>query len=277
MTIGTMDQLLWGFANPNRQRIPFAMTGSGSVTTSGLYSYWRLSGANKTVGVRPTVATVCDINTVGGFPYSNPDSVGQGLYLGRVSLMATTILEATIADRLIHHGNVSLTSTSSQTLNLNLFTAPDATNNLKNRIGKPDYSEVQWRFEIWNGSTATAGAVTFSYTNHLGVSGLTATATLPTVSSYQSYQIVPQPGDFIRSIESVNCSAVASGAANIATVVAYNERFSLALPAINNMIVADWETTGLVRIQDNSCLCITTNVGGTTPGTISGMITLIQG
>lgn len=84
-------------------------------------------------------------------------------------------------------------------------------------------------------------------------------------------------GDFIRSIESVNCSAVASGASNIATVVAYNERFSLALPAINNMIVADWETTGLVRIQDNSCLCITTNVGGTTPGTISGMITLIQG
>ncbi len=277
MTIGTMDQLLAGFANPNRQRIPFVQTGSGSVSASTYFSYWRLNGVNKQLGARPTVATVCDITTVGGIPYSSADAVSQNLYIGRVSAMSTTILEMTIADRLIHHGNVTMSTTTAQTVSISLPASADQSN-LKNRIGAANYSEVQWRFESWNGVTAVGGAITFSYTNHLGVSGLTATATVPgAMSSYQSHIITPQPGDFIRSIETVNTNAVASGASGVGMIVAYNERFSTALPAINNMVVADWETVGLARIYDNSCLCINTCVGGTSPGTISGMITLIQG
>lgn len=274
MAITTLDGIVNAFATA-RQKTPIAKVGLSAQLVGGTSSLWRSVG-NPPQGVMPTVATTCNASTVGGIPFTQPTG-GATTYIARLMLgIATAAATAEIHDRLAHITGLNATLTTAQTVGIDL-NAMGSTDNIAQRKGRADYSTVQWWLE---GSAQTGGtAVTLfvSYTNHLGVSGTTSLSLPATYRIGQMTQILPQnPGEYIRSIESVTLTASTGSQGNWG-IVATVQRTEITMPMINVGTLNDWSQTGFPPVYDNSCLFFIINVSNGNVGAINGAITLIQG
>jgi hypothetical protein len=209
-------------------------------------------------------------------------SGGVKSYIGYFSVAvsnATTTVE--IHDRLMHMGGLNGTSTTAQTVGIDLSTNLD-NSNLAERIGDTDYSDVNWWLEWYTATGATASTATINVTYNDGTTGsLTAVvlaATRPASHMISLNTLVPSAasGKFIRAVNSVTLSASTGTAGNFG-VTATRIRADLSVIVANLKASANWADLGLPEIKNSSGLFPIVLTPTTSSGTVRGGGKIIHG
>lgn len=269
MSISTRDGLIGAMAN-NSSRIVIDKANIASQGAGSFVSMWRATG-QPGQGAIPNAAAVCDHNLVGALGF-NQQTAPATSYLGileGVSSNAAMTLE--IHDRLMHMGGLSGTLTTAQTVNLDV-SANLATNNLDERKGAANYSDVQWWLEWYTATGVTAVTATVNVTYNDGTTGsLSAALTAARPASFMLplNGLIPAAGagKFIRDVDSVQLSAT-TGTAGSFGVTATRYRASLFIPIANARYTADWAGLGLPEISNSACLFSVLITSATSSGTL---------
>lgn len=272
MAISTVDQLVAGFTGA-RQKLPISKAAVGNMTVGGNGSYWRSAGFPPPASI-PSTPTTCTQYTMGSLTYNNP-TVGLSTYLARLMLGSTVVGTIEVHDRLAHMGGLNTTLTTSQTVGIDL-NALAGTDNIGQRKGRSDYATVQWWLEGYVQAGTSATTLFVSYTNHLGQQGSTSVSVLPNFRAGALLPIVPNPGDYIRSIDAIAFSLSTGTAGNVG-ITATIQRTEISCFTANVGTLYDWTALGLPPIYDNSCLMLIGNPSTTTLGALNGAVTLVQG
>lgn len=179
-----------------------------------------------------------------------------------------------VEDRLAHMGGLSGVVATAQTINLDVSLTTD---NLPERIGAADYSELQWRMEWYTATGATVATPSFAVTHGDGTTGLASifnggTTALPaSVAASRFYRIVAASGKPIKSIQSVTMPT--TGTAGNFGVTAVRELAGSVGVVGNRIESVKFDPRTAPIIPDGACLslsalCITTS-SGTLVGTLS--------
>jgi hypothetical protein len=274
MAITTLDQLVFALEG-QKQKFLIAKAVPGT-SVSGISSTYFRTAATPLPGINPTAWQSCNHLLLGGIPFQLAPA-GKSTYVGRLTLAGSTNTTIELHDRLAQMGGLNMTLTTTQTVGADLYSLVQAnTDNLAERIISPDYSKLQWFIEMLAQSGGTATVATVNYTNHLGVATSVAINLPTTLRANTLYPIVPNNGDFIRSVESITLS-VSTGSAGNAGVIVTVQRTEITVPGGNQILISDWNTTGLPPIFDYSCLMFIVNAASGTGQTLNGVITLVQG
>lgn len=269
MAIDSLDRLVKGMTNGKQYTMQRATV--TSMVSGQPASLWKGTGF-PAQGAIPAAAAICTNTTTGAFPLPSK-AAGEDRVLAQLQLyMSTSGHVLTIEDRLMHMGGLNGTLLTAQAANISLFNNL-ANNNLAERIGESDYSEVQWYLEWYTATGATVCTPTAQCTFHDGTTGNVnvdvagGTALPATVGSNRRYRLAPTNGKFIRSVESVTLSASTGTVGNFG-VTAVRPRALSMCPTAGVMWVIDWATLGCPKLFDQSCItfgqiCATTNTGNT--------------
>lgn len=241
--------------------------------TAGSYvSLWRATG-QPAQGAVPSTAAVCNNTTTGGFviPQQTAPIKSYLGYLEAASSNAAMTLE--LHDRLMHMGGLSGTVTTAQTANLDIFTNI-GTNNLTERIGDSDYSDIQWWLEWYTATGGTAVTATVNVTYVDGTSGnlnaVSLAATRP--ASHMINLNGSRPAgvtSHIRDINTVQLSAT-TGTTGSFGVTATRLRSSLFIPIANGKYGANWADLPIGEIPQQACLFPIMLTSTTSSGTLRG-------
>jgi hypothetical protein len=274
MAITNLDGLVAAMAASTRQKINLNKASITGLVAGGASSYFRSVGVTVGQGTVPTTAATCNNTTLGGAIYTNP--TGASLYIARATYLANSAQTTEMHDRLAHMGGLSGIVTTAQTVGVDLL-ALAGTDNIAQRKGRADYSNVLWFLEWYTATGSTATVATITYTNHLGTTGKTTTVSVPaTTAAGRLIPIVALAGDYIRSIESVTLS-VTSGTAGNFGVTATVEKTMVMCSIANYTYTADWSQLGLPQIFDSSCLTFHATTTQTSSGAMNGSVLLVQG
>ena len=271
MTITTLDGMFNALAN-NSSRLVIDKASIANAAAGQFHSLWRATG-QPGQGAIPTAAAVCNSALVGGFNFSQQSAPNTSYvgYLEAVCQNNAVTLE--VHDRLMHMGGLNGTLTTAQAVNLDLNGV--TADNMANRIGDANYSDVQWWLEWYTDTGATVVNATVAVTYSDGTTGnLTAVSLAATrrASFMQPLNgLIPaaQSGKFIRGIVSVTLSAT-TGTAGSFGVTATRPRVSLASPLANIKWSADWAALPVSEIPNGSCLFLVQIAGTTSTGTVRG-------
>jgi hypothetical protein len=207
-----------------------------------------------------------------GFTQQTSPSTSYGSYMEIATSNSAMTVE--VHDRLAHMGGLNGTLTTAQTVSLDLSTL-GATNNISNRIGDTNYSDVQWWLEWYTATGATAVTVTVNVTYNDGTTGALASASLaatrPASFMLSLNALIPAAasGKYIRAVNTVTLSAT-TGTAGSFGVTATRPRMTLAAPIANMKFVADWAQLGFPEIFNESCLFPIVLTSTTSTGTVRG-------
>lgn len=275
MTIQTRDQLIDALAN-NSQTLTINKATISNQAAGGFCSLWRATGTPGQAAI-PGAAALCTSALLGAMNFNNPTPPARS-YIGRLFLVSgNSATDIQIHDRLAHRGGLAGNSTGVQTVGIDLNTSSD---NIPNRRGQSDYSEVQWWLEIYTDIGTTATTCTITYTDANGTGSKTTTLSIggasPANRAGRAFLIQPTDGIPIRSIESAQLTAT-TGTAGSWGITASRALGGLSLGLANSGIVADWAQTGLSRVHDDACLYPVVICGTTSSGTLYGNLKLIQG
>ena len=241
-------------------------------------SLWRGVGYPVQAAI-PSEVEICSDATLGALPLAARAGAAERLITSMGIQMATLGNTLYTEDRLAHMAGLLGNTTIAQTVGIDLD-ANLAVSNLAERIGRADYSEVQWFLEwyVATGSTATTPTVDVTYhdgttgTCNIWVAGLTA---LPaTVGASRRYAIKPTNGKFIRSVESVTLS-LSTGTVGNFGVTALRRKARLTCMQALGVTNGDWASLNAPLIHDNSCLMFGMLCATTSTGLVSGE--LVQG
>lgn len=271
MTITTLDGMFNALAN-NSSRLVIDKASIANAAAGQFHSLWRATG-QPGQGAIPTAAAVCNSALVGGFNFSQQSAPNTSYvgYLEAVCQNNAVTLE--VHDRLMHMGGLNGTLTTAQAVNLDLNGV--TADNMANRIGDANYSDVQWWLEWYTDTGATVVNATVAVTYSDGTTGnLTAVSLAATrrASFMQPLNgLIPaaQSGKFIRGIVSVTLSAT-TGTAGSFGVTATRPRVSLASPLANIKWSADWAALPVSEVPNGSCLFLVQIAGTTSTGTVRG-------
>lgn len=271
MTITTLDGMFNALAN-NSSRLVIDKASIANAAAGQFHSLWRATG-QPGQGAIPTAAAVCNSALVGGFNFSQQSAPNTSYigYLEAVCQYNAVTLE--VHDRLMHMGGLNGTLTTAQAVNLDLNGV--TADNMANRIGDANYSDVQWWLEWYTDTGATVVNATVAVTYSDGTTGnLTAVSLAATrrASFMQPLNgLIPaaQSGKFIRGIVSVTLSATTGTAGNFG-VTATRPRVSLACPLANIKWSADWAALPVSEVPNGSCLFLVQIASTTSTGTVRG-------
>ena len=272
MAITSRDQLIQALGN-NSSRFVLDKANIASQAAGTYVSLWRATG-QPGQGAIPAATTVCNNTTLGGmgFTQQTSPSTSYGSYMEVATSNNATTVE--IHDRLAHMGGLNGTLTTAQTVSLDLSKL-GATNNISNRIGDTNYSDVQWWLEWYTATGATAVTVTVNVTYNDGTTGALASASLaatrPASFMLSLNVLIPAAasGKYIRAVNTVTLSAT-TGAAGSFGVTATRPRMTLAAPIANMKFVADWAQLGFPEIFNEACLFPIVLTSTTSTGTVRG-------
>lgn len=271
MTITTLDGMFNALAN-NSSRLVIDKASIANAAAGQFHSLWRATG-QPGQGAIPTAAAVCNSALVGGFNFSQ-QSAPNASYIGYLEAVCQyNAVTLEVHDRLMHMGGLNATLLTAQTvaLNLNGVTA----NNMVERIGDSNFSDVQWWAEWYTDTGATASNATVAVTYHDGTTGnLSTFAAGGTVRAGRMIplnNLIPSAaaGKFIRSIDSVTLSASTATAGNFG-FTATRPRMTMPLPQANKMEIFDWAALGLPEIFNSSCIWPIELCSTSTTGTVRG-------
>lgn len=270
MAIETLDGIVKALGN-NSSRIVIDKASIASQAAGSFVSLWRANG-QPGQGAIPAAAAVCNNALTGaiGFTQQTAPATSYGAYLEAATGNAAMTLE--IHDRLAHMGGLNGTLTTAQTVGID-FSALSS-ENLAERIGDNNYSDIQWWLEWYTATGSTAVTATVNVTYNDGTTGsLSASlaATRPASFMLPLNGLIPSAaaGKFIRGITSVQLSAT-SGTAGSFGVTATRPRMTIGCPIANHKFVADWAALGLPEIYNRSCLFPIVLTSTTTSGTVRG-------
>lgn len=277
MTIASLDNLINALAN-NRQKFPFAKTANRTSQVAGQSSSWWDQTGFTPNGSMPGsgATTVLDNTTLGGIPFTNPAGTDK-THVAKIAILAGGAQGFELHDRLLQAGSLVGNVTTAQTVTGCDLLTQAAVSNISTRQGAADYSSVQWWLEWRNATGATASNATVTYTDQTGT---TRTAPLiavgGSIAAGRMLPIIPNAGQYIRGIQSVQLSA-STGTAGQITVVATLQRTEFFTASANQQLVFDWAQLGFPVIHDSSCLFFVGVNASTTSFAPSGAITLVQG
>ena len=270
MTISTRDQLIDGLGN-NSSRMVLDKASIASQAAGNYVSLWRATG-QPGQGAIPAAAAVCNNAQVGaiGFTQQTAPATSYGAYLEMATSNSAMTVE--IHDRLAHMGGLVGNLTGAQTVNLDLNSL--SADNLVERKGDSNYSDVQWWLEWYTATGSTAVTATVAVTYNDGTTGtlsvpLAATRPASLMIALNGYMPAAAAGKFIRAVTSVTLSAT-TGTAGSFGVTATRPRMAIGCPIANFKFVADWAALGLPEIYNSSCLFPIVITNTSSSGTVRG-------
>ncbi len=265
--ITNRDQLIDALAN-NSSRIVIDKASIANSAGGQYHSLWRATG-QPGQGAIPTAAANCNQSTVGGMKFSQQTAPAQSYlaYLEAVSSVSASTME--VHDRLMHMGGLNGALTTAQTVGLD-FNGVTA-DNMAERIGDANYSDIQWWLEWYTDTGATVVTATVAVTYSDGTTGNLTGVSLAATRRASFMQplngLIPAgvAGKFIRAVNSVTLSATTGTAGNFG-VTATRLRGTLFMPIANAKFGADWANLPISTIPNSACpfiavLASTTNTG----------------
>ena len=270
MAISTLDGIVNALGN-NSSRIVLDKASIASQGAGTFVSLWRATG-QPGQGAIPGAAAVCNNTTVGGvgFTQQTLPTTSYGAYLEVATSNAAMTVE--LHDRLAHMGGLVGNLASAQTVNIDLNSL--SADNLVERKGDSNYSDVQWWLEWYTatGSTAVTATVAVTYND-----GTTGTLSVPLAATRPASHLIPLnglmpaagAGKYIRAITGVTLSAT-TGTAGSFGVTATRPRMTIGCPIANFKFVADWAALGLPEIFNGTCLFPIVLTSTTSSGTVRG-------
>lgn len=267
MAITTLDGALAGMQYP-REIIKAA---TPTLVAGRPHSLFYLAGVpGAAVAPTPGLAGAALTTYAGQIPFTNP--VSGNTYVGRFAGQATIAGQLLLCDRLWHNSGITITATTSQTINSVTWPARDADGST-NGVG------VLLGVEVSVATGAGTPTLTLGYTNSAGTAGKTATNAIATVASSAIgafYPISLAAGDVgVRSVQTYQQSATwTSGTVHI---VAYRILARLTLTAANTPNAVDALTSGFPRLYDNSVPFVLLIPAATTASTVTGHVIWTQG
>jgi hypothetical protein len=275
MAFASLDDLLAGMASGS-YRLPLTRGAISSAVAGSEMSLWRGTGF-PAQGAVPAAAAICNAALLGALPLA-PRSGSQERIISQLALANSasghTIF---IEDRLGHMGGLNGTLTTAQTVNLDIH-ASIGGNNLAERIGSADYSEIEWYLEWYTTTGSTVATPTAQCTfndgstasvNIWGAAG--ATALPASVAASRRYKLSPTNGKYIRAVQNVALSASTGTAGNFG-VTAVRRLCMHEVTSANVLRVSEWSVLTAPKIADNACITFSQNAGSTTTGSLSGSI-----
>ena len=253
--------------------LPINKPSLGGMIAGQYGAFWRTTGL-PAQGAIPTAAAICTGTTVGAMPLPARLAGQKRILTGFNVAYGTQATSGLVEDRLAHMGGLSGVVTTALGINLDVSLLTD---NLPERIGSADYSEVFWFMEWYTATGATVATPSFAVTHGDGTTGLASifnagSAALPaSVAASRRYAIVAASGKPIKSIQSVTMPT--TGTAGNFGVTA-SRVLSGSVGVVGNRIEpVKYDAKTAPIIADNACLslaalCITTS-SGTLLGSLS--------
>ena len=156
------------------------------------------------------------------------------------------------------------------------------TDNMVERRGDANYSDIQWWLEWYTDTGTTASTITVNVTYNDGTTGalsaisLAATRRASFMQPLNGFIPAAQSGKYIRGIVSVQLGT-ATGTAGSFGVTATRYRGFLYAPLANVRFGSDWAALGLPEIYNSSCLFLIVQPNGTSTGSIRGTGKIVHG
>ena len=270
MAISTLDGIVNALGN-NSSRIVLDKASIASQSAGTFVSLWRATG-QPGQGAIPGAAAVCNNTTVGGvgFTQQTLPATSYGAYFEAATGNASMTVE--MHDRLAHMGGLNGTLTTAQTVGID-FSALSS-DNMAERIGDANYSDIQWWLEWYTatGSTAVTATVAVTYNDATtGTLSVALAATRPASLMIPLNGFIPAAGagKYIRAITTVTLSATTATAGSFG-VTATRPRLAIGTPIANYKVTADWAALGLPEILNGSCLFPVVLTSTTSSGTVRG-------
>lgn len=271
MAITTRDQLIDAMGN-NASRIVIDKANIANAAAGQYLSLWRATG-QPGQGAIPANAVTCNNALTGAmnFAQQTAPATSYGAWANAVCSNSAVTIE--IHDRLMHMGGLSGIVTIAQTVSVNLNGV--TADNMVERRGDSNFSDVQWWAEWYTDTGATASNATVAVTYNDGTTGsLTTFAAGGTVRAGRMIplnNLIPAAaaGKFIRSIDTVTLSA-STGTAGSFGFTATRPRMTMPLLLANKMEAFDWAQLGLPEIFNSSCLSLIELCSTTSTGTVRG-------
>lgn len=279
MTIATLDQVINAMGN-NSSRMVIDKASISNTAFTQFHSLWRATG-QPGAGAIPTAAATCDNTLLGAVQFAqqtSPATSYLGILEGLCSNAGTTL---EVHDRLMHMGGLSGTVATAQTVNVDIAVSLGL-NNLTNRIGDENYSDVTWWLEWYADTGATVVNATVNVTYNDGTSGNLTAFSLPAPRRASFMQplngFIPaaDSGKYIRDVNTVTLSATTGTAGNFG-VTATRYRAALYKPLANARFTADWAGLGLPEIPNESCLMLVQLATSGTTGIVRATGKIIHG
>jgi len=271
MAITTLDGMFNALAN-NSSRLVINKASIANAVAGQYHSLWRATG-QPGQGAIPTAAAVCNSALLGGFRYTQQTAPATSYigYLEAVCSNSSVTLE--LHDRLIHRGGLVGNVATAQTagVDLNGVTA----DNMAERIGDVNFSDVQWFLEWYADTGATVATATVNVTYNDGTTGNLTGVSLAATRRASFMQplngLIPgaASGKFIRAVNTVTLS-VSTGTAGNFGVTATRPRSSLLCPVANLKWSADWAALPVSEIPNSSCLFLIEIAGASSTGIVRG-------
>ena len=277
MAISTLDGLVGALGN-NSSRIVLDKASIASQGAATFVSLWRATG-QPGQGAIPAAAAVCNNALIGsvGFNQQTLPATSYGAYLEVATGNAAMTVE--LHDRLAHMGGLNGTLATAQTVGID-FSALSS-DNLAERIGDTNYSDIQWWLEWYTATGATAVTATVAVTYNDGTTGtlsVALAATRPASLMIPLNGLIPAAGagKYIRAITTVTLSATTASAGSFG-VTATRPRMAIGCPIANYKVVSDWAALGLPEILNSSCLFPLVLTSTTSSGTVRGGGKIVHG
>lgn len=271
MTIQTLDALINALGN-NSSRFVIDKASLSNAVAGACYSLWRATG-QPGQGAIPTAAATCNNALTGAMNFTQQVSPATSYGGWSTAVCSNSAVTIEIHDRLMHMGGLVLNVTTSQTVNLDLNGV--TADNMVDRIGDSNFSDVQWWLEVYTDGGATASNATINVTYNDGTSGDLAVqavgGTLRAGRKIPLNTLIPAAaaGKYIRDINTVILSASTGTAGNFG-FTATRPRMTMPLPLANKFEIFDWAALGFPEIRNSSCLYPIEWCSTTTTGTVRG-------
>lgn len=255
--ITNRDDLVNGMGNSTAPVLQAIKNSIGNQGAGGYTSTWKATGVPFT-GSNPVAVSgtnyVCDRSTVGCFQnWSDPVAPARTYIAWWSFNYQNAGGEIQLHDRIAAMGGLSGTVTTAQTVALDVSTVL-ASSNIAARIGRSDYSELQWWLEMYTDTGATPQAGTVSVVYDDGSTDVIAISMIATQRASRLFPLRPNAaGRFIRSITSCTLAGSTGTVGNFGFTVT-KPIAVLALTIGNTPSKQSWAEMGLPRVHDNSCL-----------------------
>lgn len=268
MAITTLDGIIGGLQAP----LGFLKVGATMEAAGVLHSLFYTSGAPGAAATpSPGMGGAALTSYAGQIPWTNPSS--GNAYLARLAASATQSGALLLFDRLWHNSGITVTTTTSQTINSATWPARD-------RDGSTNGEQVLVGIEVstatTNGSAVTN--TTMSYTDEGGNSGATATiSSFPATAvagTFVPFQLAA--GDRgVRSIQSITLGTSYGGGA--IHLVAYRQIARIELAVANAGMAIDAVTSGMPRFYSDSVPFLLWHPSATTAVNVMGEVIFTHG
>ncbi len=276
MTITTRDQLINALAN-NSSRIVLDKASLANQVAGRMCSLWRATG-QPAQGAIPTTAAVCTNATTGGVQFTQQTAPATSYIAQMTALASSSAMSWEIHDRLAHMGGLSLALTTSQAVDLDL----DLIGVSADRIGDPNFGDVQCWLEVYADGGATASNATINVTfddntdANVSVQAVGGTIRAGHCFSVGALRTTAQQGKNIKRINTVILSASTGTAGNFGFTFTRPRAYIPTLLA-NLSQPYDWAALGLPVIPNGSCLQFMVIPSTTSSGTLRGGGKIIHG